>query len=1505
MSGEGSQKPSPPPVSRAPGLRAAVRRHPWRTAAIVAGSVLTIALAALFNPSLQQRVLLPKLLPLAREAGVEALEVQHLRLTPWSLELRGLRVDYRGLELSLGEAELGFNPFGLLTDTIVVHELRVPDLRIDLTRFRPGPPSTAPFAGAIGVLDQGYGLALYDVDVAAEIRLDAPRRLHARLRGDGVRPHVSGALDLDLHYDDGARQLDADGRLTIDQLSQGRFRELALAAQAKLAAAALPAPERLALTLSVAPAPGTGHARALIREARERGERLLPAPESLKLTLQPLDAAGAARARFGFDGLYRGDDGSLRGRYALTAGNALLAPYVGEQPLPSFALDAKGDLGVQTIGGALELTLAATTRFSELAKVLGDNPALPPSLVLHSGATLALRGERLVLTRFDQALMDESRPTPLLALALQPPLVVDLGAPASLLDTPRALGSFALSAVPAPWVNGLLHGQTLVGGQLSAAFELAIGERRQLQLLPLQALSLGELAIETGEDVLVPALRVSMLPTLTKSAARLRLRLEELTIADGARRLAGGRITLTQPLSAPAQDAAPALAAPDATGHSDAPASSAAATAPTPPLRIAYVLDADLDAVRALPPLAARRDELPLPAALRLDAKGAIELQGTQATVASLDAGLAQPARPKLLELVARQPFALPSADRPFENPRGELASLSLRGFDLAWISAFVPDLALNGTLAAADLLLSAPAAGRYALRATAPLRIEGLDARLGEAVQVEDLDLSVMPAVDYAPDGLRFDLRQLDLASRGHVLARGDVAGSLPLGEKSKTPLGGEGRLELDLTRLAAQPALRRALAREPPDLALDGRVDFAAAMQGDALRVRRLAVDLKAGPQTSLRLVADPGLEIRPEIARDERLARHVIGELDLTIRDLSSSVVQRFVAFEGLAFADFDAELRLRSDGTVLQADSAAPLHIEDVRLSADGGPLLQAFTVGTRAAVKAEGRQLALDLADFALNFAGSATPALSGRVAATIEPDRRVALARLDTELTAQLPQWLSQPAVMPGHKLTAGTVAAKIAVDPDGAIAARAVLEGLAASAPLAISHIELPVTGRMAADGRGFSFTAPLSASGKSGTSSAAVDATYAPEPGEQGLLRVRLDSELFYLNDLLATLAAVSPQLASAPPPAQEDESAAAAPVAVDLTRDAKAAWDVLPYGAALDYRIAKLFYTDYLAFDEVTGKLSVRKRKLAATDVAARFHASQMKLDGTLDYREDAAEPYRLKVDGTVKDFDLNQFFKELVPGEKPRIKGLFSVKLAANGEMPNLGQLRNETLFDIHMRSNRGVFRPLPPSSTLLVGTSDMLGLVGEGLSYVPTGGFGAGTIARLVNYIARIDYDVVDIHVRRAASRDIVIERFLVRSPTISMTAAGGITREAGKDVLDSPLDLRAHLDMSGRGAAILYSMGLLRNEKNDAGYWRGPEFRIWGTPAASESNFADIIRQASDGTVKGGITRPLAGLIGNLKYRWFGDAPDPLPPELAAEVEALEEETESAPPPAP
>jgi hypothetical protein len=120
-----------------------------------------------------------------------------------------------------------------------------------------------------------------------------------------------------------------------------------------------------------------------------------------------------------------------------------------------------------------------------------------------------------------------------------------------------------------------------------------------------------------------------------------------------------------------------------------------------------------------------------------------------------------------------------------------------------------------------------------------------------------------------------------------------------------------------------------------------------------------------------------------------------------------------------------------------------------------------------------------------------------------------------------------------------------------------------------------------------------------------------------------------------------------------------------------------------------------------------------------------------------------------------------------------------------------------------------------------------------------------------------------------------------IREYVVQSPEILMTATGGIKYEEGVDIVDSPLSMEARIDMRERGAAILYSLGLLQSEKDDFGYWKGPVFKVWGNIARSESNLDDIISDAGHGAVLGGITRPISGLWGNLKYWWFGGGKEP------------------------
>ncbi len=86
----------------------------------------------------------------------------------------------------------------------------------------------------------------------------------------------------------------------------------------------------------------------------------------------------------------------------------------------------------------------------------------------------------------------------------------------------------------------------------------------------------------------------------------------------------------------------------------------------------------------------------------------------------------------------------------------------------------------------------------------------------------------------------------------------------------------------------------------------------------------------------------------------------------------------------------------------------------------------------------------------------------------------------------------------------------------------------------------------------------------------------------------------------------------------------------------------------------------------------------------------------------------------------------------------------------------------------------------------------------------------------------------------------------------------------------------------AQLNLRDRGAAIFYDLDLLKDEKDKYGYWIGPEIKFWGTLTVAESNLSEIIEQAGKGAVLGGLTRPVSGLIGNIRHRWMDEEGEPV-----------------------
>ena len=1430
-------------------------RRPWFAVPVLLFTVLALVVSVGLRPAKQREFLLQKLTPYVTTLGVE-----YVRITPWSATLRGVDVTYRGGKFHVGKLELGFNPLALLNNTVAIDRVYVRHTELDLRQFEPPPKPEPipPFPGVLASMNSGYGVVLDGVDVALGALLRGDQNLNVRLNGGGIKPHIAGEIGVEatLAPTTGGDHIDATGKLTLSQLARGRFRAVRLDLETVVAMAALPTPERARITALIEPPPGlqgNEYRRRQIKHADGTIE-VIPNPDAVTLTLQFDDENAASRATLELNGLYRGEDGVFSAGYRLRANERAVHPYVGPRPIPLFTSDTSGAFQIDTRSLVGLITLESTLQVTALDQVLGTNPALPAALLTQVRGQGTFDAAKLALDNLVLATVDVDK-NPRLQIKLAKPLTLTFAAPRDLLTTPNALAEIVVGPLPLAWFNGLASDLQLAG-DFTGSYAINVDDKARLKFEAVTPSTIHGISVKRGEKSLVENLAVKFTPSASLSSDFARFALNNFTVATGDKSSDKQWAVLTVKAAQKQGGEARAM------------------------WRYRTQAKVDFDAVRELPVVAEQLANYPVPAGLALTWKGLIAHLHPNLSLEKLDLAVAAPGRPDLLHAVAKQAFHFELSGGPpsFNNPTGEFGTLAIRNLDLAWLNPALGEFQLAGHVSAVDWILSAPSKKVLAARATSPLKLDDLSVTRGGKPLLRSLQLAITPSAVYGPEQLALEFSGLALTSGGQTLVSGQGKVAVAGFGTPQASTVASGKLALNANALARQPVVAEALPQAMPTVPVKGTLEFDLTQVKDTINARLAHAVLALGKQATIELTAEPGLVLRGHLAASENLARHVVGAVALNIKNLSSATLAEFVPLKDISLAEINSSLRLNSDGNVLQATSLAPLGLADVRITDGKRALFDPFSLASVATVVVADRTVHVSFNDLGVTFAGhSSRSALLGKIDATFDPSKDMPLTSLVTEFTADLPQLLRQTAIMPGHKLTAGELSLRVVVDPARKIDAKLVLDKLSAASPLAISTFEMPVTGELAADGNGFDFTAPLIGRGKSGVSNATVIGHYAPQPDEPRVLRLEMASELFYLNDILATVTAISPkhdELAAASADVSPDKPA----VALNEKPDDKAAWKVIPYAVAIDLKIAKLFYTDYLAFTEVAGKLDLRRHKLALSGIKARFHDSTLEFDGTTRFNNKQADPYDLNLTGKLHDFDLNQFFTELVPGEKPRIEGLFGVDIKAFGRFPNFSQLRNRVLFDINMTSREGVFRPLPPDSGLMIGASDILGVVGEGLSYVPTGGFGAGAIARLVNYIAEINYDSVDIHLVRDASKNVKVEQFLVLSPTIAMSATGGIDYQAGHDILDSPLNLQANLDMLGRGAAILYSMDLMQDQQNALGYWKGPEFKIWGTPAAPQSNFERIVTDAGDQTLTGAITRPISGLIGNLKFRWFGNS---------------------------
>ncbi|MGR8949480.1 MAG: hypothetical protein ACU84Q_15650 [Gammaproteobacteria bacterium] len=1425
-------------------------------------AALIVSLLILSIPSVQKKIIVAQ-----AQKYTESFDLQYIHILPWSVSFEGLAISTSALDVWAEQAKISFCVTKLLWRVVQVDELRVSALKLEINDAQ-SQDEAGDFPGVFALLNHGYRVTLGTLELDAEVRLPDNTSLKVAIPEGYLSAEGRGEIALQVQLESEANNISAHsaGTIAVSQSAEYDIEEIFtdLNFSASITQSAAPDNNRqqpsynFAIDSLITPwvetLPGDEEAPAQVVLLGDNIELNveIPGDETAGIELSSSVRFDARKQRF-------------EGAYALAVAAQWIEQLIGNASAPLMSESGEGSFSFQLGELGLELDYQGDTRFTTLERLFNENPALPEFLRFNKSLTLDSDLATVNISSLATGLTANDDTT-LLTLALNEPIEVSVTDPHAAIATDRKIGLFEIQQLPIEWLGGLVPETTLRDGRLSGSFSLEAKDGT-LQLIPNEALTISATSI-TARDLPEQVVSLSMRPQMTVAKQLFTAKLSDLSLHVGEEQAAEFNMTLKLPLS-----------------EGDAPMHLRASTF------------ASIDRIKALAVTAPYTERYPTPAGISASAAVDLFVHPDSLTVNELTVDVAHN-ETTIADIRSLQAFAIPFGEQlAIDYQAGRLAAARLQAIDLAWANPYLGAVLITGELASANFRLEQSEAGGFALVADDSVDIRRWSLAKDNDTLLQNIFVKIKPTVALTNDEVSFDYSGLSVnKGRTNLLSgRGGLVAARTAEGIDTSHLSLRGRVQANLNKLATLPLASAVVEYEFGKTNWRTGLSYDIDYSAKEILLSAFEADISANKQRRFTATSQGAVRVRPQIDNNEALAQHVVGDFKVVVDALAAAEIKDLIPLGGLTFDSVNTEFLLSSDGKILQADFEQPVTLVNAAINGENSPLINPFNLIVKGGLRTSGENLDAAFDEIRLSFIEDPNAAaLDGDITFHINPSRAIPLEAMSANFRGDVPIILNQPAILAGHSLAAGEYKMDAQVHPDGRISGSAKFGDLVAEEALAVTEFNAQISGKMSANGKGFNFSMPITGIGKTGSTDGLLTASLAAERDAEATLGLDFSSEKFFLNDLLASIAAISKKNTKAD---AGNLNAAKTPTRLSEEADDKAFWDVLPLDAKLSYDIRELYYTDYVIFRSVGGEIFIEPQSLDLQKLSAYFHDSPMTFNGVLKFLPKSPTPYDVKLLGTVTDFNLNQFFSELVPGVKPRAEGLFGVSIDAFGQSPNMPQFRNNLFFDVRLQSRDGLFRPLPPDGTLMAGASDVLGVVGESLSYMPTGGFGAGALSRLVNYIKEIDYDVIDMHLTRGDSRDIVIEQFLVQSPTVRLTAAGGIDYEYGKDVLDSPLSLDAAMNMSGKGAAILYSMDLLEDAQDEHGYYHGPKFEIRGSANEPTSNFAEIISTGAKGTVAGGVTRPLSGLIGNIKHRWFGG--DTKPAEV--QLELTREADSSAP----
>lgn len=1449
-----------------------------------------ILIASLFLAPVQKYLFQTQLTPWLKETQAE-----YIHITPFSIKIKQLHLKYDAIDVNIGHLDTEFSPFELLIGRIKIDKFILNNTLIDDQSIagQPTNSGTFLFPGLFPYLDIGYIIDIGKLDIDLLYQSSATGQLSLQASAANINEQFSQPLNIHLMAPD-LKDIPDIKKATLNAsifLNQHLIKPIdrqnsSLKLQLETNEGALQ-DISLELAMEQLPQPEMWASYPFDKRGNHYLTKILH-PEKIMLELRHSQDDNLLSELF-FDGIYDGNEGVISGTLELLTEKGFLALFKSLQlPEIESELTAQFSYNTRTLDGSVQLKDQLNIRH-----YLENNHSLPDELAIDNHLSMKLDGDFMQIDSFLLNILSQKKEY--IKLLSHKPLNINLRNIQALLDQQQSdLFTVTINQLPLEWFNDFIPDLHFQSGYIDTDINLSVAQRALL-LKTRRPFTLHNLALIKSTPPSKPELTLMdkqfvetdfniQISDRNLSAVLEHLDLYQLTdssvgtaatesASKDKNRKINRQLSTSLKFNVQAPVSANLLASPfnlNAQGK----------------ININEIINIPL-IKHALETALITQPEQPLvkslPGQLNLNYQLALNGRDKLWTIEKSDIILNAKNHPDILQLNNLQNIQLKQEPEQFVlQSKDSLMALKINHFDFKWLEPVIRQYAapykVSGKLSRLNAVLGSKTRDQYNLHIQ-QLAFSNLALSDDQQALFSRLALNLNARVNYTPDKLTVNYPQLSITQSGSSLLSNK--GSVVITHLDKTDPGIYLKGSLNghihqLMKLRLVNQFTHKTIRKPSIL----DAQYQLGLHNNQLDISELLLSV-FHPLSKGRLDLKTHKPIKISLSdAKQNFAQN--GYLSLKLTNFDISPYEVLFPQLPITFDSASARINLVQKNRKQTIKFQQPLHLHNVHYKNPKTALLNPFDVLLDIQAVQSGKQTTAHIKQLSLQFKGQKNRALALNADLKYHSGKTMPITGLNADLNVLLTQWFSQPGIMPDNTLTRGTLTADISLDNTHRLKHKWQINDLGDNnKQQLIKSVLIDGTGEIKNLNDLF-LEFPLIMQSQSGTTELTLK-NHIQIKKDAPSLAIDVHGKEIFLNDILKLLAAINPdsELSKLEKEntATEKMEKTSLPAAPDNTPAQTPFWPTgLDILAHLD--IQKLYYSDYMSYHNIRGQLDINREHLIAKDFAIRFHESPMTLNADFKFTPKRKQPYDIRLITALSHFNVGGFLKELKPDHVPRADGVFDVDVLFYGPLSNLTQIRNELMFKIDISGVNGVYHLIPSDNVMARSGGQAMAVVGEVVSVLPTSGFGLGIINRVVRFAKDIEYDLIRMSMSRQKDLNTHIDIFEILSPELHLIADGDITFAPDTRLMDQDLKMQADLNLSGEGAAIFYGLGLLKEEQDEYGFWKGPTIKFWGSISNMEDNFDEIINKAKEGTLVGGITNPFSGLVGNFKYRWTGTRPD-------------------------